>query len=93
MFFQFLEPPFYRLIILMDSLGEGFTMLLGKILMCDLPESCINRVQLCEATGHLHRGTEDLASSVEGNGHGGNTYPLRPHSALCRDSKMLLRLL
>lgn len=42
MFFQFLEPPFYRLIILMDSLGEGFTMLLGKTLMCDLPESCVN---------------------------------------------------
>lgn len=42
MFFQFLEPPFYRLIILMDSLGEGFTMVLGKTLMGDVPESYVS---------------------------------------------------
>lgn len=92
--FSFLELPFCRLIIFMDSLvgrDLSFVERLGCIIS---QKACLLRMAITErGIQHSNKLTGTQSASAEHGGDDLNSYLLKPYSALGGDGKILWRFL
>ncbi|CAI9176812.1 unnamed protein product [Rangifer tarandus platyrhynchus] len=86
--FSFLEPPFCRFIILMDSL-VGRDLLFFERLGCIISQkACLLHMAITElGIQHSSKLTGTQSVSAEHGGDDLNTYLLKPYSALGGDGK------